>query len=58
MRLRPTSEIIERHYSHGRHNGAYECRGGENRNVGFPSALFRHDVKPTRRRTGGSLTRF
>src|SRR5207302_660527 len=42
MRLRPTSEIIECHHSHGGHNGAYKCHDGENPNVGLPSALFRH----------------
>jgi hypothetical protein len=46
-RWRPTLEIIERHYSHGRHKCAYECHGGENHNVGFPPLLVRHDVKPS-----------
>src|SRR6516165_7481771 len=44
VRLHPTSEIIERHYSHGRHNGTYKCHDSENRNIGFPLALFLHST--------------
>src|SRR5215471_21437933 len=44
LRLRPTSEIIKGHYSHGRHNGTYKCHDSENRNVGFPLALFRRSI--------------
>src|SRR6202030_1416145 len=46
-RWRPTFEIIERHYSHGRQSGAYKCHSRKNRNVGPPPPLFCHDVKPS-----------
>src|SRR5260370_38373101 len=43
----PTLEIIERHYSQGRHSGAYKCHSRKNHNVGSPPPLFCHDVKPS-----------
>jgi hypothetical protein len=46
-RWRPSVEIIERHYSHGRQSGAYKCHSRKNRNVGSPPPLFCHDVKPS-----------